>query len=76
MADTGLETCYANDPGVTDQSQVGAVVQPGDLQGQQWGGRDCHDSIKGTGAWGRKQEKVFWELLIGNTEGTSFMFRI
>ena len=54
----------------------GGVVQPGDLQGQQWGGRDCHDSLKGTGAWGRKQEKVFWELLIGNTEGTSFMCRI
>lgn len=33
-------------------------------------------SLKGTGAWGRKQEKLFWELLIGNREGTSFTFRI
>lgn len=34
----------ANDPGITDQSRVGGGgMQPGDLQGQQWGGRDRHD---------------------------------
>lgn len=69
---------YANDPGVTDQSWIGRGGRCSqetykDSSGE---GGTIMTSLKGAGVWGRKQEKLFRELLIENTEGTSFVFRI
>lgn len=68
----------ANDPGITDQSRVGGggVCGQETCKASSGEGGTAMTSLKGTGAWGRKQEKLFWELLIGNREGTSFTFRI